>query len=292
MSNNKYISHSSDVFEDPNFPLAIHVTDAASPADWPLHTHEFLELEVMTRGDGFHVVEEGEYPICAGDAFVVWGNSAHGYRNRTNFRMINVQFELSFLDILDKEITELPGYKALFLIEPKLKKRHKFRAQLKLNTHMLVQVNDVLEHMLKESENKFPAYRSVLRSLFIHLVTVLSRAYSEVSRHASNRLLSVTEVIEYINAHYTEHIELETLAEISHFSVNQFLRVFKDATGHSPIEYIIRKRVLQSAELLKNNETKLTTIAYQLGFSDSSHFSRHFKKIMGVPPRTYRMRQQ
>ncbi|MEN9675578.1 MAG: hypothetical protein RIS76_1474, partial [Verrucomicrobiota bacterium] len=61
---------------------------------------------------------------------------------------------------------------------------------------------------------------------------------------------------------------------------------FKVATGHPPHEYLVRLRVDRAQDLLRRHGGKWTmaAIAQESGFSDQSHLSRHFKRVLGVTP--------
>jgi AraC family transcriptional regulator len=65
-------------------------------------------------------------------------------------------------------------------------------------------------------------------------------------------------------------------------------RVFRRHHGCSPGEYLRRVRVRRACALLAENRQSLAGIAYATGYSDQSHFTRHFKRAMGVTPGAYR----
>lgn len=103
-------------------------------------------------------------------------------------------------------------------------------------------------------------------------------------------LLRVGPAIRHIDLHCSDHITLASLARSCDLSVNQFLRVFKEATGHSPLEYVTHQRVRRAARMLDDTPACVTKIAYTHGFADSSHFCRRFKRVMGMSPRAWRAR--
>jgi AraC-like DNA-binding protein len=71
-------------------------------------------------------------------------------------------------------------------------------------------------------------------------------------------------------------------------SRDHFARVFRDATGWSPLEYFQMRRVHHACNLLLNPQNRITQIAHQLGYSDAAHFNRLFKRFRGMAPRVYR----
>ena len=58
--------------------------------------------------------------------------------------------------------------------------------------------------------------------------------------------------------------------------------------GTSPIDYLLRRRVTESCEMMRDPSLNLTQVASHAGFSDSNYFSRQFKRVMGQSPREYR----
>jgi AraC family L-rhamnose operon transcriptional activator RhaR/AraC family L-rhamnose operon regulatory protein RhaS len=82
------------------------------------------------------------------------------------------------------------------------------------------------------------------------------------------------------------------LAEMTNRSVNQFLRIFRQATQMSPMEYLIRLRVLKAVRLLPQDTLTVTDVAYRVGFNDSNYFSKQFKRFIGVTPYSYRQHMQ
>lgn len=69
---------------------------------------------------------------------------------------------------------------------------------------------------------------------------------------------------------------------------NAFIRKFLQATGHTPHQYRLRLRVEQAARWLREGRLDIEQVATAAGFCDRFHFSRIFKKQMGVAPARYR----
>jgi len=79
------------------------------------------------------------------------------------------------------------------------------------------------------------------------------------------------------------------MAAAAHLSAYHFARQFKAATGMPPHQYVIARRVARAQPLLHpDHDLALAEIAARVGFSDQSHFSQHFKRLVGVTPRQFR----
>jgi AraC-like DNA-binding protein len=73
-------------------------------------------------------------------------------------------------------------------------------------------------------------------------------------------------------------------------SVPQFVKRFKRATGHTPWQYVLSRRIDRAKELLAGTAEAVATIAHQVGFDDADYFSRVFRKRVGYAPSVFRSR--
>jgi AraC family transcriptional regulator len=100
-------------------------------------------------------------------------------------------------------------------------------------------------------------------------------------------------VVEYILENLDGNPRLEQMAAVARLSPSHFARRFKAATGWAPHQYVIARRVERALHLLKSDdEVALAEVAVRAGFADQSHFSVHFKRIVGVTPRQFRISQR
>ena len=98
--------------------------------------------------------------------------------------------------------------------------------------------------------------------------------------------------IQLLNDRLHERISLSELAGEFDLSPYHFSRLFKEATGFPPHEYQLQLRIARARVLLRRSpEKNLAHIACELGFSDESHFRRHFKRIVGMTPGRFRSQQ-
>jgi AraC family transcriptional regulator len=96
-------------------------------------------------------------------------------------------------------------------------------------------------------------------------------------------------VIDYIHEHLDAELSLDHLAAVVRMSPYHFARLFKSSTGLPPHQYVIAQRVERAKGLLRDAERfPLADIAVEVGFSSQSHFTRHFKRLVGVTPRHFR----
>lgn len=257
-------------------------------ADYPIHRHEFIELVVILRGHGIHLVDDMQYAVSAGDVFVVQGEQAHGFAKNDDLTLMNIMFQPERLGLPFDALRALPGYHALFVLEPRWRRRHQFRSRLQLDPHTLADVSGLVDRLERELDVRLPGYEALAIGLLLELLVSLCRSYSAATETSTRQLLHVGRVISAIETHYTEPLTLAYLADLAHMSVNNLLMLFKQATGHSPIDYLIRLRVEKGAVLLRDTTLSITDVARRVGFADSNYFSRQFTRLIGIAPRAYR----
>jgi AraC family transcriptional regulator len=135
------------------------------------------------------------------------------------------------------------------------------------------------------------AAESLANVLAVHLIRHLS-APRRQERERDGKLPQgrLRAVVEYIEEHLDANPILEQMAAVAHLSTYHFARQFKAATGLPPYQYVITRRVERAKQLLQGGgDLPLAEIAAYAGFSDQSHFSQHFKRLVGVTPGRFRM---
>lgn len=95
-------------------------------------------------------------------------------------------------------------------------------------------------------------------------------------------------VIEFMQAHIGDKIDIEKLAEISHLSSSQFRKRFRQQFRVPPREFILRTRLQAASKLLIQSNESIVNIALKCGFTDQSYFTRQFSKFFELSPKKYR----
>lgn len=96
--------------------------------------------------------------------------------------------------------------------------------------------------------------------------------------------------VQYINEHYQENIEIETLARIENYSATYYGEWFKKNMGQSPVEYIQFKRIERAKELLCGTNLSIMRIALEVGYNYESSFTNVFKFRENISPKAYRQK--
>ena len=252
------------------------------------HNHEFAEIVFVTKGRGLHVLGSESCPLAPGDAFVIGGQRSHEYRNTEKLCLVNILFQPSLIPFDTGDLTKLPGYHALFTLEPAWRRRHNFKSRLRLSPSEFAVVMGYVDHLDEELSTRVPGFRVMATASFLQITAYLSRCYGRAKNPDSRALLRIGEAISHLESHYDEDIDLVRLADIAHMSKRSFIRAFQSAMGNSPIAYLIQTRLNRAAEALRQSNQNITEVAFKVGFKDSNYFTRQFTKNFAVSPRLYR----
>ncbi len=98
-------------------------------------------------------------------------------------------------------------------------------------------------------------------------------------------------LIVYLHEHYTSKLTLAQMCSMTHYSKPYVIRLFKEYTGKTPIDYLNRYRIYQAQEKLLSSNKKIIEIALECGFDNVGYFNRIFKKHLGVSPCTWRKKE-
>lgn len=256
--------------------------------DLTMHSHACTEVVLVTGGSGYHATQTEKWPISSGDSFVINRTVTHSYSSTRNLELVNVIFDEARLAIPFRELSELPGYVALFTLEPAWRLRHDFRSRLRMSTSSLIKAEAVIDSLEKELLNRTPGFKVAATALLIQLITHLSRCYSEMTDTSSVSLLNIGTTISFMESNYDKMINLSHLASIAGMSTRSFQRCFRETIGTSPIDYLLKVRISRAAGLLRSGHFNVTEAAFETGFSDSNYFCRQFKRIVGTSPGKYR----
>ena len=148
---------------------------------------------------------------------------------------------------------------------------------------------DHMEYLLEEFK--------ILRKNFIQPDTVsalelkgaLFRILAAVLRSQKQGTpLPIRQSEQYIREHLSEEISVSRLAEKAGYSLNHYTRLFKEALGQTPVDFICSCRVRKACERLEETDDTMEKIAQDCGFSNLSYFFRAFKAVQHQTPGQYR----
>ena len=182
-----------------------------------------------------------------------------------------------------------------FLHDVALKSGFNFSGNVELHHQLHMQdpkLFQISQWLADELQNEGASGQLYFDSLSNLLAVYLLQNFASARRNSSLQLnklskQQISRVIEYMYANLVRDISLNELAGVANMSASHLVRLFKQTTGMAPHKYFIHLRVQQAKSLIQSSKFSMIEIAAQLGFADQSHMNRHFKKIVGVTPREF-----
>lgn len=173
---------------------------------------------------------------------------------------------------------------------------HKSGRDVELVNHWGVedrQVEYLLRALEADLEAGLPSGQLFGESLLCALAVHLERSYGvALLREAKVRnglpKARLCRVLDFIESNLDREIGLGALAETAGMSPHYFSAMFKQSTTFSPHQYVLRKRIELACRLLNDSKVTIFEAALRTGFSDQSHFTKIFRRIVGITPKAYR----
>jgi len=256
------------------------------------HSHSFWEIVLIDGGHGMHCLEGHSFPVITGDVFLLQGNQKHYFHDLHKLELVNVLYDPELRALPEKELRKLPGYCAMFMLEPQHRRHHQFSSRLHLKRLDLGPALQIVEKIEIAGKEKDAGWEVTALTALQELIIYLSKCYMSADSPDAASLLRIADVIALLEKEYMNPWNLDDLVKKANMSKGNLIRIFKNATNQTPIEYLVDIRMQRAMELLTKTSLPVTEIAYQVGFSDSNYFSRHFRDKIKSTPKDFRLRNR
>jgi AraC-like DNA-binding protein len=233
------------------------------------HLHGKYEIGLVEQGAAILSVRGEALELTEGSMFVVNPCDVHeaGSTTGCSFALLYITPERMVRAACDAGLDDAaPVFAARAFSDP-------------IVARLLRQVHDALEREAPRSE-----VEALLEAMLAMLVTRVQRIDEQVASSRSQE--AVERVRLFIEDHYAEPITLDELAAVAALSKYHLIRVFRAAFGMPPHAFQNAVRVARAREALAQGQ-QACEVAQATGFADQSHFTRRFKKLVGVAPGEY-----
>lgn len=267
---------------DDNFKL-FHIRDKKE-LNFDYHHHDFNKIIILISGNAKYFVEGKIYDLKPWDILFINHNEIHKpivdpnvfYERiviwvKPKFEGKNLQNENSLLKCFD------------------IAKKSKYNL-LRLNNSNIETLKNLVSQIVSTKENDDFGKDILNYALFLQSMVLINRWFIESKKNRNAEGVTsykiIEDIIEYINSNINSDLSIETLA--SRFNITRFSisRHFKNKTGNSLHNYIVKRRLVVAKELIGNGYS-MKTVAEKSGFKDYSTFVRAFKKEYKMSPREY-----
>ena len=278
-------------FLNADLPLDVH----RSPTTQQVRVHDhanFIEIVLVTQGSAIHHWGKTTQTLSAGDLFCIAPEEPHGYTNVNNFEIINCLFDPELIKPHQDLITSSTALVEFLIIEPLYREETRQRRLLKLPTQAFEQAIELLDGMDQNLRSDQAKSLAILGQLYQFLALIETH---HARQNASPEIIAAqnwafAQAQNHMRTHLSEELDLKSLADTACLSPAHFSRVFKKATGLSPIAYLTKLRLDRAAKLLTDTHKSITEIGMDCGFQDPAYFARVFKKAYQKSPRNYRQK--
>lgn len=255
--------------------------------DYPIHRHKEIELNLVYNcegcqrivGDSVEILDYYDLALVGADLEHGWHQN--GVRQKHRMREITIQWESSTIGSALLNKNQFSPIKELLT-----KARHGVSFGQKTIKDILPKFEELVS-----PQTGFMRYLKLLEILFSLSVsadqqTLSTTSFANVDETDSSR--RIKKVKDYITAHYSEHLTLESLASMVGLTPTAFSRFFKSQTNQTLSDYIIDIRLGFAIRKLVDTSMTCSEICYLCGFNNLSNFNRHFKKRKGCTPIEFR----
>lgn len=179
----------------------------------------------------------------------------------------NIQDEFPFFNVLNTTLFQLDKGKYL---------------QLAAHCENLFHHSDEQDNLLKKKINSL----KLLTLLYELLASPIIAESLILDTHIKKDL--VNQFIQHVNVHYPEKRTIKEYAEMLSISEDHLAKSVKSETGKTAYSFIVDRTIKEVKSLIAFTGLSYSEIAYQLNFSDTSNFSKYFKRNTGLSPTEYR----
>jgi AraC family transcriptional regulator, L-rhamnose operon transcriptional activator RhaR len=256
------------------------------------HTHNFVEIAVVTGGEAVQRSLAGRHELGPGDVVLLRPGVWHGYETR-HLELYNCCFSA---ELLHRELAwtredPLLGY-LLWTGPLSMERRGMLITTLDAGT-----LRDCEVHLDALDRLRFRPLGLHRSDIISHLTLVLGHLARAVAADRDGLVAptgpthpAVVQAMRLLDSQLTHHWTLRELADRLHLSPSYLLRLFKSSTGMPPMAYLARRRVETAAGLLLHTDQPVTQIGRSVGWPDPNYFARRFRAHFGQSATTYRSR--
>ena len=262
-----------------NFKI-FHLTDT-DKKEFSFHYHDFNKILILLNGDVTYTIEGRSYSLAPNDIVFVNAGEVHKPNIESNepYERIVIYVSPDFLNTYQKKDASLNTS----FMQAHKEQSHVLRIKSFTNSKLNHAIQK-LEASLADSDFACELFHEIT---FLEFMIELNRAslcdaISYIRNTAANK--TILSIIEYLNAHLTEDINIDLLAEQFFLSRYYLMHAFKEETGYTIGNYLATKRLLLAKELIATGRP-ITEVCYACGYQNYSTFSRAYKKTFGKSPR-------
>lgn len=234
---------------------------------YPIHWHEYYEIEYIISGKGIYIINDIEYPMEKGTMFLLTPiDFASMKYTGEDITLLNISFTEYWIS--EKIIKQLTSHSVTRNYSGKF---------------FLDNVYSELKHKQKHSST-YIKYN--LNCALIDSLREIGKTSEKVPDNKSDSVIS--DALSYVHTHFREDPSLGETAQYVGMSPSYLSNIFHAQTGKPYKAYLVELKLKYASALLLQTNTSVTDICYMCGFNSFAHFMRAFKSKFGITPLKFR----
>ena len=243
-----------------------------------IHMHDHPELSIILNGEATYTINNQTYNLKKGELVLFNPGVTHGA-----FLPVQGQYKdlhIGYSKLTDSLSEYLDSIQKDFIIVKLSGEKKSFYS--------------ICDELLREYRGRKKDYKSMIQSLAVQILVLITREQSKdgtipspehiVNMGYPDKHKVVEFIMSYINDNYMNEISLEMFAKDMYLSQVYISKIFKEETGSSPINYLIKTRLSKAKEILETENLPIKVVSEKVGYDDAYHFSKLFKKYYGYSP--------
>ncbi|WP_010281257.1 AraC family transcriptional regulator [Bacillus timonensis] len=249
----------------------------------PLHWHDELQFVLIVKGEAIFQINEQKIMVQKGDGLFINSGCLHMAEESNKSGCVYICLNVSPEIILSQEL-----YTAY--VSPYLQATNLPYVSLHANEPWGKNILEAIQKINEWIQDKTPFYEIDITTklAFIWKNLMINGFQLEYDQTEMVKNHRMKQMINWIHYHYAEKILLDDIARAGGLSRSECCRYFKRMVKKSPLSYVTDYRIQKSLLLLQQEESNVTDVAYQVGFTSTSYFIAKFKSSMNMTPLSYK----
>lgn len=237
--------------------------------DYPLHWHEYYEIEYIMSGHGVYIIDGVEYEFSPNSLIFVTPVDFTSIKHTgEDIKIINISFSEDWIS--EKIINSVSNHAVVHGFDPYLCKK-------------------IHEELLCDKKFSSTNVRFLLGSV---LIETMRKNTAKEKTLSYNKNSVVSDMLTYVHSHFRDNPTLSDLSEHTGLSPNYLSKIFHSHIGMTFKAYTNELKLKYASVLLKQTDADVSDICFSCGFNTFAHFFRAFREKYGTTPKNFRKQNE
>lgn len=229
----------------------------------------YFAVEFVARGEGTLILKNKHYPLMTGTVFAYGPGISHDIRCRPERPMTKY-----FVDFAGSQVMK-------YLVKPGPQPGE--IVQSSAPEH----ITDIFEQLIDAGKRDTPFRERICGTIGEHLLLRIAESSVPVGTIGTIAFETFQRCRQWLDQNYRKAESLEQIASECGIAEPYLCRLFKRFAHQSPWQYVLRRKMRDAALRLQARNVRVSDVAFEFGFTDPFQFSRTFRRVFGISPRSF-----